>query len=83
MVTARKRTGIGDGVQRELHWEVCAVLASGNGNGRCGHHHATADEATACNWAPPDWDDHEVCDLLVRQIRTEKPEQAGKARRRA
>jgi hypothetical protein len=51
-----------------LHWEVCAVLASGAGNGRCRHEHATAAEATMCPWTPEPWP--EVCDLLVRQVRT-------------
>ncbi len=51
-----------------LHWEVIAVLASGQGIGSCRHQHATADEATLCPWAPQPWP--EVCDLLVRQVRT-------------
>lgn len=56
------------------HWEVLAVLPDGHGyrlNGfaqRCGHRHATQDEATMCPWTPDPWP--VVCDLLVRQVRS-------------
>jgi hypothetical protein len=78
-----RRTGIGNGRQRELHWEVIAVLGTGQGLGSCGHHHATQDEATRCDWAPADWDKHLVCDLLVRELRTEKPGQQRKRRKKS
>ncbi len=75
MVT-RRRTGIGDGLQRELHWEVIAVLANGSSPGRCGHNHATKIDAVRCPWAPPEYETEDICDLLVREFRTERPEQA-------
>ncbi len=82
MTAKRRRTGIRDGLQRELHWEVIAVLANGSSPGRCEHHHATRDEATRCTWAPPEYETEDVCDLLVRELRTERPEQVRtKARR--
>ena len=52
-----------------LHWVVIAVLGNGRGAGTCGHEHATADEATACPWTPEPWP--VVCDLLVRQVRSD------------
>lgn len=58
-----------------LHWEVLAILGSGHALtirgfvARCHHRHATRDEAIACPWEPVPWP--EVCDLLVRQVRTE------------
>ncbi len=61
-----------------LHWEVCAVDGAGQGHGRCGHRHATADEATACPWDP---ERPVVCDLLVRQVRTDQPRRGGGADR--
>lgn len=67
----RRRTGIGNRLQRALHWEVIAVLPGGVSPGKCGHHHATASQAVACPWAPPGWDEMPICDLLVREIRTE------------
>lgn len=66
-----------------LHWEVLAMvprsvdgatvgLANPDGStARCGHRHGTADEASACPWTPDPWP--EVCDLFVRQVRTEAP----------
>lgn len=77
----RRRTGIGDRLQRELHWEVIAVLGSGCGAGSCGHSHATEDDAIACDWAPAGWDDMLMCDLLVRQVRTVQPGQHRKRQR--
>lgn len=53
-----------------LHWTVIAVDGEGHGHGVCGHQHATADEATLCPWDP---ERPEVCDLLVRQVRTDQP----------
>lgn len=50
-------------------WRVIAVLGNGHGHGDCGHDHETKDEAVVCRWAPADWNDHIVCDLLVRQVR--------------
>lgn len=50
-------------------WWVMAVLEDGRCIGNCGHDHETTDEATACDWAPLDWDDYLVCDLLVRKVR--------------
>lgn len=56
------------------HWEVIAILPSGHAlvergfAARCRHLHATQDEATICPWTPDPWP--EVCDLLVRQVRT-------------
>jgi hypothetical protein len=75
---SRRPTGVGGKLQRELHWEVTAVLASGRGAGRCLHHHETKDEAVSCDWAPDGWDTDPamvVCDLLVREFRTEQAEQ--------
>lgn len=51
-----------------MHWTVIAVDGAGQGHGYCGHRHATADEATRCPWDPPR---PFVCDLLVRQVRSE------------
>jgi hypothetical protein len=63
--------------RRALHWEVIAVLADDSclvgANGlfqRCHHEHATQAEAEACPWTPEPWP--EVCDLLVRQVRSER-----------
>jgi hypothetical protein len=58
-------------VSHPLHWSVIAVDGDGRGHGTCGHEHATAEEAVRCDWAPAGWDDMEVCDLLVRQLRTD------------
>jgi hypothetical protein len=54
-----------------LVWTVIAVDGEGHGHGVCGHHHATADEATLCPWDPEPRP--LVCDLLVRQVRTDQP----------
>lgn len=53
------------------HWIVIAVVESGRGIGDCGHQHADDEAAFACPWTPDPWP--EVCDLLVRQVRTEQP----------
>jgi hypothetical protein len=69
-------------VTATLHWEVLAVveleparvtgLAGPLGaTERCGHNHASDDEAYACPWTPAPWP--EVCDLFVRQVRTQVP----------
>lgn len=55
-----------------LHWELIAVLESGASIGRCGHRHRTKLAAVRCLWTPPDWDDYEICDLLVRQVRSDQ-----------
>lgn len=62
-------------------WRVIAVDGAGHGHGSCGHYHATSDDAAACPWSPPGWDDMTVCDLLVRQVRDDRV--ATPARRRA
>lgn len=57
-----------------LHWELIAVLGTGDGlvvggfAARCGHRHADLGEAVACPWTPDPWP--EVCDLLAREFRT-------------
>ncbi len=73
------------------HWEVLAMIPQpGRGEivkglidskgfiARCGHRHATKEEATMCPWTPDPWP--EVCDLFVAIVRTPdentKPEQA-------
>lgn len=55
------------------HWTVIAVDGVGQGHGVCGHQHTSADEATRCPWDP---DRPVVCDLLVRQVRTDQPRAA-------
>ncbi|HZJ63919.1 MAG TPA: hypothetical protein VFD36_10420 [Kofleriaceae bacterium] len=68
-----------------LVWQVIWVCASGHGWGACGHRHATADEATTCEF-DPDAAPVESAGL-VRQVRDpayKAPEQAyarGLARR--
>ncbi len=68
------------------HWEIIAVVPDERGLAvglvgadgtvqRCRHDHPTQDEATMCPWTPTPWP--VVCDLLVRQFRSEhRQEQA-------
>ena len=59
------------------HWIVIAVVESGRGIGDCGHQHADDEAAFACPWTPDPWP--EVCDLLVRQVRTPDPNDRPRA----
>jgi len=65
-----------------LHWELLAMVQNERGQTvglvsptgaaeRCGHRHASADEATMCPWTPDPWP--VVCGLHVCQVRTEAP----------
>lgn len=65
-----------------LHWEILAMVDDGRGLSvglvggdgsfqRCGHRHATADDATMCSWTPDPWP--VVCDLHVCQVRSSAP----------
>lgn len=64
-----------------LHWEVLALVSDDRGNlvglrssaggvERCGHQHATEEEAFWCPWVPEPWPG---CGLYPRQVRTEAP----------
>lgn len=50
-----------------LVWQVIWVDANEHGLGACGHHHATADEATACAFEPDGLP--VMCAGLIRQVR--------------
>ena len=78
----RRRGKVGSRVARYV-WRVIAVLGNGHGHGDCGHNHKTSLTATRCRWAPPDWDDHIVCDLLVRKFRDRRGEPVRTRRRAA
>lgn len=64
-------------------WRVIAVLGSGQGHGDCGHNHKTSMAAVRCRWAPHDWDDHLICDLLVRKVRDRRIDPPRTKRRAA
>ncbi len=64
-------------------WRLIAVLENGHGHGNCGHNHKTQMAAVRCRWAPPDWDDHLICDLLVRQVRDVRVDSPRALARRA